>query len=113
VTALVPGGGFFGEPRRFINWCAVSLTLFIILLLTLFWEATLAVPYGWQGYQPKKIMGLFIGAWADLPIEAVCIWIAVTYVTVIVFEIMKLLDASQEPVRQGLLGIRAQEAARK
>jgi len=41
-------------------------------------SATLAVPYGWWGYQQKQMMGLFIGAWAGLPIEAVVVWIAVT-----------------------------------
>ena len=41
-------------------------------------EATLAVPYGWWDYQQKQMMGLFIGAWAGLPIEAVVVWIAVT-----------------------------------
>jgi len=113
VTALIPGAGFFAEARRFVNWRAVSLTLFIILLISLFWEATLAVPYGWWGYQPTQMMGLFIGAWSGLPIEAVCVWIAVTYVTVIIFEIMKLLDASQKPLRQALLGTRASAALRK
>jgi hypothetical protein len=36
------------------------------------------------------MMGLSIGAWFGLPIEAVCVWIAVTYATVIVFEVVKL-----------------------
>lgn len=107
LTALVPGAALFAEARRFINWRAVSLTLFIILLISLFWEATLAVPYGWWGYQPSQMMGLFIGAWSGLPIEAVCVWIAVTYVTVIVFTIMKLLGASEKPIIAALLGARA------
>ena len=32
------------------------------------------------------MMGLFIGARAGLPIEAVVVWIAVTYATTIVYE---------------------------
>jgi hypothetical protein len=104
ITALVPVAAFFPEARRFINWRALSLTLFIILLISLFWEATLAVPYGWWGYQPSQMMGLSIGAWSGLPIEAVCVWIAVTYATVIVFEVMKIWHASEKPARQAFLG---------
>ena len=110
VTAVVPAAAFFPEARRFINWRALSLTLFMILLISLFWEATLAVPYGWWGYQPSQMLGLSIGAWSGLPIEAVCVWIAVTYVTVIVFEVMKLWGASGKPLKVALLGTRASSA---
>jgi len=104
VTALIPAAAFFPEARRFINWRALSLTLFIIVLVSLFWEATLAVPYGWWGYQSRQMMGLSIGAWWGLPIEAVCVWIAVTYATVIVFEVVKIWHASGRPARQAFLG---------
>jgi len=48
-TFLVAGGivaavSFFPSARAFINWHALSLTLFMILLISMFWEATLAVP---------------------------------------------------------------------
>jgi hypothetical protein len=50
------------------------------------------------------MMGLFIGAWSGLPIEEVCVWIAVTYATVIVFEVVKVLLASERSARETLLG---------
>lgn len=50
------------------------------------------------------MIGLFIGAWSGLPIEEVCVWIAVTYATVIVFEVVKVLLASERPMREALLG---------
>jgi hypothetical protein len=104
VGGLVPSVGFFSSARRFINWRAFSLTLFIILLISMFWEATLAVPYGWWGYQQKQMMGLFIGAWAGLPIEAITVWIAVAYGTVVVFEIVKLWQASGKRAKHAFLG---------
>jgi hypothetical protein len=97
---------FLPTARPFINWRAFSLTLFFILLVSLLWEATLAVPYQWWDYQPKQMMGLRIGAWAGLPIEAVCVWIAVTYATVIVFEIVKLWQASEKPAKDAFLGLK-------
>jgi hypothetical protein len=88
--STVPSIALFSTARRFINWRALSLTLFMILLISLFWEGTLAVPYGWWGYQPSQMTGLFIGAWAGLPIEAVLVWISVTYTTAIVYEVLKI-----------------------
>lgn len=101
---LIPSAGFFPTARRFINWRAFSLTVFMILLISMFWEATLAVPYGWWGYQPKQMMGLFIGAWSGLPIEAVLVWIAVTYGTTIIYEIVKIWQASGKSARHAFMG---------
>jgi hypothetical protein len=101
---LVPSIVFFPVARRFINWRAFSLTLFMILLISMFWEATLAVPYGWWGYQQKQMMGLFIGAWSGLPIEAVAVWIAVTYGTTMVYEIVKVWQASGKSAKHAFLG---------
>ncbi len=104
IGGVIPSVSFFPTARRFINWRAFSLTIFMMLLISMFWEATLAVPYGWWGYQQKQMMGLFIGAWAGLPIEAVTVWIAVTYGTTIVFEILKVWQASGKPARHAFLG---------
>ena len=106
LVAFVPAVSFFPTARRFINWRAFSVTLFFILLVSLLWEATLAVPYRWWDYQPRQMLGLRIGAWSDLPIEAVGVWIAVTYATAIVFEIVKLWQASEKPAKQAFLGFK-------
>jgi hypothetical protein len=50
------------------------------------------------------MMGLFIGAWSGLPIEAVVVWLAVTYTTTIVFEVMKVWQASGKRARSAFLG---------
>jgi len=95
AIGLTPSISFFPVVRPLINWRAFSLTFFFILLVSLLWEATLAVPYGWWGYQSAQMMGLFIGAWSNLPIEAVCVWIAVTYATAIMFEVINLWQVSR------------------
>src|SRR5512147_1517274 len=104
ATGLVPATGFLKAARPFINWRAFSLTLFLIVLISLLWEATLAIPYGWWGYQPQQMIGLFIGAWSGLPIEAVCVWTAVSYATTIIFEIIKLWLASGKTAEAAFLG---------
>jgi hypothetical protein len=108
-TVLAAGGfapavSFFPAVRRFINWRALSLTLFFMLLISLLWEATLAFPYNWWSYQHRQMMGLFIGAWSGLPFEGVCVWIAVTYAAVIVFEVVKIWIASEQPAKEAFFG---------
>jgi hypothetical protein len=104
LGALLPAMSFFPVARRLINWRALSLTLFLMLLVSLLWEVTLAVPYGWWSFQHRQMVGLFIGAWSRLPIEEVCVWIAVTYATVIVFEVVKICLASERSIREVLFG---------
>jgi hypothetical protein len=106
VGGLLPAVSFFPVAKRFINWRALSLTLFFMLLVSVLWEATLAVPYDWWNFQHRQMIGLFIGAWSRLPIEEVCVWIAVTYATSIVFEVVKVFLTSERSVRQVLFGAR-------
>jgi hypothetical protein len=104
LTALAPSAALFPTARPVINWRAFSLTLFVILLTSLLWEATLGVPYGWWGYNPDQMVGVQVTAWAGLPIEAVGVWIAVTYSTVIVYEIVRRWQASGRPARHAFFG---------
>lgn len=104
VGGLIPAVGFYPAVKACINWRAFSLVLLYVLLVSLVWEATLALPYGWWGYQPKQMLGLSVKAWSGLPLEAVCVWIAVTYGTTITFEVVKLWRASQKPAREAFFG---------
>src|SRR5947199_4800002 len=100
-ASLVPSAGFFYTAQRFINWRAFSFTFFLLLVMSLLWEVTLALPYGWWEYRSNILIGLHIGAWSGLPIEAVCVWLAVSFTTVITYEVIKIWKA---------LGTRALEA---
>lgn len=104
---LIPSVSFYPTVRRFINWRALSFTMFFMLVVSMLWEATLALPYGWWNYQRRQMTGIFIGAWSDLPVEAVLVWIAVTYGTVILFEAVKICLASERSVREMLMGSKA------
>jgi hypothetical protein len=100
-ASLIPSAGFFYTAQRFINWRAFSFTFFLMLLISLLWEVTLALPYGWWEYRGNILIGLHIGAWSGLPIEAVGVWLAVSFTTVITYEVIKIWKA---------LGTRALEA---
>lgn len=106
VVAIVPAAGFFRTAQPFINWRAFSFTFFLILLISLLWEVTLALPYGWWDYRPEAMMGLTIGAWRGLPIEAVCVWLAVSFTTVIIYEVIKIWQALGTGAWEAFLGRR-------
>jgi len=104
IVGLTPSVAFFPTALPVVNWRACSLTVFFILLVSLLWEASLASPYGWWAYQHAQMMGIYITAWNYLPIEAVVVWIAVTYATVIIYEIVRRWQASGRPARHAFLG---------
>jgi hypothetical protein len=68
------------------------------------WEVTLALPYGWWGFQGRQMIGLRVTAWADLPIEETVLWVTVTFTTVLVYEIVKQWQASGRPMKRAMLG---------
>jgi hypothetical protein len=72
-----------------------------VALTSIFWEATLAAPYGWWSYQEWHMMGVFVGAWFGLPIEAVVLWLAVTFTTVMVYETYKILLSIRRELKVG------------
>ncbi len=102
--ALGPSAMLLPSALPVINWRALSLTLFFMLLMSLLWEATLALPYGWWGFQDAQMLGIYITAWGRLPIEEVMIWIAVAYATAIVYEVVRRWQASGKRMRHAFLG---------
>lgn len=74
-----------GVHRR-INWAAFTFTEVSLLAVSVLWEASLAVPNGWWGYQPRAMVGLFLHPWHDLPVEAVVVWLLTPLTSIVVLE---------------------------
>jgi hypothetical protein len=109
IGALGPSSLLLPSAKPVINWRALSLTMFFMLLMSLMWEATLGVPYGWWGFQDAQMLGIFITAWSRLPIEEVVVWIAVTWATAIVYEVVRRWQSSGKRMRHAFLGQRVQK----
>src|SRR5438552_5569963 len=105
-ASLIPSAGFFHTAQPFVNWRAFSFTFFLLLLISLLWEVTLALPYVWWEYRSDILVGLHIGAWSGLPIEAVCVWFAVSSTTVIIYEVIKIWKALGTRALEAFFGIR-------
>jgi hypothetical protein len=113
LASLIPAVGLFRTVEPLINWRAFAFTFFWILLVSLLWEATLALPYGWWGYKDEAMIGIFIGAWSRLPVEAVLVWLASTFSTVILFETVKIWTASGRGLRDFLIKGKGAAPSRK
>lgn len=104
AVAVTPASALYASAREFINWRALAFTFIIIVLVSLIWEVTLALPYQWWGYQHHAMMGVYIGAWHDLPLEAVVVWFSVSFTTTIVYESLKIFFASGKTWENAFLG---------
>jgi hypothetical protein len=104
IGALGPSAALLPSALPVINWRAFSLTAVLILLISLLWEATLGVPYGWWGFQDAQMIGIRITAWSRLPIEEIFVWLGVTYATAIVYEIVRRWKSSGKRAKHAFLG---------
>lgn len=86
IGFIMPTFVLFRTIKPFVNWRAFSLSLFWLWFISLAWEATLGVPYQWWGYQPEQMVGIFIKAWTDIPIEATFLWTSAGWGMVMLYE---------------------------
>ncbi len=104
IVSIIPTSAFLKSTHEFINWRAFSFTFFVITLISLIWEATLAAPFGWWGYHNKQMMGIFINGWWGLPVEAAIVWLMVTFTTVITYEVIKIWLNCGKKAKEAFLG---------
>ncbi len=107
VAISTPMAMFWRVVGRFINLQAFLFMMAALLWISMLWEATLGLPYGWWGYHPEQMMGIFINAWSDLPLEAVLVWVAGGWAGVTVYEVIKLYLHSDRSFLNLLFGVGA------
>ncbi|MDH5228953.1 MAG: hypothetical protein OEY38_02730 [Gammaproteobacteria bacterium] len=106
LIGLLPSSGLYPSVRSLINWRAFSFTSLVIVLISLIWEVSLALVYGWWGFRPEAMMGFYIEPWNHLPLEEVILWFAVSYTTIIIYEALKLWKASGKKFRMAFFGVK-------
>jgi hypothetical protein len=102
VLALAPAVLLFSRMRRFVNWRAFGVTTLYVLMTSLIWEATLAVPRHWWGYKPSAMLGWYVNAWTQnaawpFPIEAVFVWVACPFSCILTYEFVKFRGYQANP----------------
>jgi hypothetical protein len=94
----------YSRVKPFINTRALLMVLVLQVLVSVIWEVTAAVPYGWWGYKPAGMIGTPVRPWSDLPIEACLFWIGVGWSAMFVHEATKIKVRSNRSWRSILLG---------
>lgn len=90
IFGILPAALCYPDAKHIVNWQAFSLTTMTVLLISVIWEVTLGIPYGWWGYHPEPMIGLFIKPWSNLPIESVIVWFCVNFTTIFFYERVRL-----------------------
>jgi hypothetical protein len=107
VAAYMPSFLFYRVTKLFVNWRAFIFSMLATVLISIIWEVTLALPRGYWDYQHGAMLGIFIGVWHDLPIEAITVWIFCTLV-IMFYEYVKICyftDAPSVPGHKLLLKV--------
>ncbi len=111
LTAIIPISMFVRTVRPFVNWQAFSFTMVILMLVSLLWEVTLGIPYQYWGFQESQMLGIFVTAWSNLPIEEPLLWVAAAWLNVTSYEMIRIYLASGLSLSEFLGRLKATEAA--
>jgi hypothetical protein len=106
--AVLPAMFFYRAVGGLTNWPAFALTTLYVLLTSLIWEVTLAIPRQWWGYEPSGMIGVTIAAWsrgeAIFPVEAAAVWLFAPFSSILTYEFAKALTHHPQPTRAALFG---------
>jgi hypothetical protein len=90
--------------RDFVNTRALLMVMVLQALVSVIWEATAALPYGWWNYKPEGMIGIPVPPWSNLPIEASLFWISVGWSAIFLQEVTKIKVRSERRWRDLLFG---------
>jgi hypothetical protein len=106
--AVLPAMFLYRAIGGLTNWPAFAMTTLYVILTSVIWEATLAIPRLWWGYQRSGMVGVTIAAWsrgdAIFPLEAAVVWLFAPFASVLTYEFAKALTHHPKPTRVALFG---------
>jgi hypothetical protein len=106
--AVLPAMFLYRSIGALTNWPAFAVTTLYVIVTSVIWEVTLAIPRLWWGYQPSGMVGVTIAAWsrgdAIFPIEAAVVWLFAPFASVLTYEFAKALTHHPKPTRAALFG---------
>jgi hypothetical protein len=106
--ALLPAIFLYRAIGALTNWPAFAVTTLYVILTSVIWEVTLAIPRGWWGYQASGMIGVTISAWsrgdAIFPLEAAVVWIFAPFASILTYEFAKALTHHPQSTAEALFG---------
>jgi hypothetical protein len=102
ALAFLPAVFLFSRVQQYVNWRAFGVTALYLLVTSMAWEATLALPRHWWGYKPSAMLGIWVTAWTQdptwpFPLEAALVWVASPFAIVLTYEFVKLWKYRADP----------------
>ena len=106
--ALLPAMFLYGTIGNLTNWPAFAVTMLYVLVTSVIWEVTLAIPRQWWNYEPSGMIGLTIGAWSRgdeiFPVEAAAVWLFAPFSSILTYEFAKALTHHPRATKVALFG---------
>ncbi len=106
--AVLPAMFLYRSVGSLTNWPAFAVTTLYVIVTSLIWEVTLAIPREWWGYEPSGMVGLTIAAWsrgeAIFPVEAAVVWLFAPFSSILTYEFFKAFTHHPHPARVALFG---------
>lgn len=106
--ALVPAMFLYRAVGNLTNWPAFAVTTLYIIVTSVIWEVTLAIPRQWWGFEPSGMIGVAIAAWsrgeAIFPVEEVGVWLFAPFSIILTYEFAKALTHHPSPTKVALFG---------
>jgi hypothetical protein len=106
TLTLLPVAALYNRVAPFTNPQAFFFVVMLQILVSLIWEGTLALPYGWWNYQRSAMTGIFIVPWSRLPLEATFLWLSAGWSAMLLYEATKLGVLSGKSLWELLFGNR-------
>lgn len=91
--------------KRFVNWHALGFAFGGLVLISVMWEATFGLPYEWWTYKSDQMLGVYLRAWGNLPLEEVTLWFVGVWDAVMFYELFRIRHRmADRKLRHALFG---------
>jgi hypothetical protein len=105
---VLPAMFLYRTIGNLTNWPAFAVTMLYVLVTSLIWEVTLAIPRQWWSYEPSGMIGLTITAWSRgdviFPVEAATVWLVAPFSSILTYEFAKALTHHPRTTQAALFG---------
>jgi hypothetical protein len=106
--AVLPAMLLYRAIGNLTNWPAFAVTTLYVILTSVIWEVTLAIPRQWWGYEASGMIGVTITAWsrgdAIFPVEAGAVWLFAPFSSILSYEFAKALTHHPRATTVALFG---------
>jgi hypothetical protein len=106
--AVLPAMFLYRTIGNLTNWPAFAVTVLYVLVTSLIWEVTLAIPRQWWNYEPSGMIGLTITAWSRgddiFPVEAAAVWLFAPFSSTLMYEFAKAFTHHPRTTKAALFG---------